>query len=60
MLSVFAALGMCWLYVCITLLGAHLVLLVLSCMLVSSGVLGTQLVQERSGPCKIPNFSHLL
>ena len=24
------------------------------------GVLGTHLVQEGSGPCKIPNFSHLL
>ena len=43
---------MCWLYV---MLGVHLCVGYMCC-----GVLGTHLVQEGSGPCKIPNFSHLL
>ena len=30
------------------------------CWLYVSEVLGVHLVQEGSGPCKIPNFSHLL
>ena len=43
---------MCWLYV---VLGAHL------CVGYKySGVLGAHLVEEESGPCKIPNFSHVL
>ena len=43
---------MSWLYV---VLGAHLCVGYMYC-----GVLGMHLVQEGSGPCKIPNFSHLL
>ena len=43
---------MCWLYL---MLGAHLCVGYMYC-----GVLGAHLVQERSGPRKIPNFSHLL
>ena len=43
---------MCWLYV---VLEAHLCVGYMCC-----GVLGTHLVQEGSGPCKIPNFPHLL
>ena len=43
---------MCWLYV---VLGAHLCVGYVYC-----GVLGAHLVQEWSGPCKIPNFFHLL
>ena len=42
----------CWLYV---VLGAHLCVGYMYC-----GVLSAHLVQEGSGPCKIPNFSHLL
>ena len=43
---------MCWPYVG---LGAHLCIGYMYC-----GVLGAHLVQEGSGPCKVPNFSHLL
>ena len=47
---------MCWLYVVLyVVLGAHLCVGYMYC-----GVLGAHLVQEGSGPCKIPNFSHLL
>ena len=42
---------MCWLYV----VRAHLCVGYMCCQ-----VPGMHLVQERSGPCKIPNFSHLL
>ena len=42
---------MCWLYV---VLRAHLCLGYMCC-----GVFGAHLVQEGSGPCKMPNFSHL-
>ena len=42
---------MCWLYV----VQEHLCVGYMCC-----GVLGEHLVQEGSGPCKIPNFSHFL
>ena len=51
--------------VCIVVLVMHLVLSVLAALGICvgymyCGVLGAHLVQEGRGPCKIPNFSHLL
>ena len=56
---------MCSLCVCFVVLGAHLVLSVLAALGKCVGymyceVLVAHLVQEGNGPCKIPNFSHLL
>ena len=59
-LSVLAALGICVGYMCVL----WCLELTWCCLCVGyimySGVLGVHLVQEGSGPCKIPNLSHLL
>ena len=59
-LSVLAALVICVGYMCVL----WCLELTWCCLCVGyimySRVLGVHLVQERSGPCKIPNLSHLL
>ena len=61
-LSVLAALGIriCWLYVCLYCGCLEHTLCCLYVGYMYCVVLGTHLVQEGSGPCKIPNLSHLL
>ena len=62
---------MCWLYACVVVTWCcqcllHLAYVLAICgawsasMFWYCGVLGVHLVQEGSGPCKIPNFSHIL